>query len=220
MNIGNLDLDLPLPVYVAYQARTAAEHVALLTKLAGGIASFDADGNLNAVAPIPDQPDVALLYGREIKECSVRKRPDPAAQRFAIGAGAAGAIDDPTALVVSKDELPGNAASPGASAVWQAVSMLRTPDAASKASTALQFEDTARTHELVARAFLLPALRPGMVVDIQQLPSALADGPWLVTSVRHRLSPTRGGETRFTGTKAGSASSLAGSLLSAAAGLL
>lgn len=220
VTVGNVTLALPLPEYVAHQSRTAAEHIALLTRLAGGIASFDGDGSLNAVAPMPEQADIALLYGREITECHVRVRHDPAFQRFAIGSGPAGAINDPTALVLSTDPLPGDAALPGTGSVWQATSMLRTPDAVSTASSALQYEDAARTHEIDATAFLLPSLRPGMVVDIQQLPGSLADGPWLVTSVRHRLSPSRGGSTRFTGRKAGSPSSLAGSLLSAAAGLL
>jgi hypothetical protein len=217
VDVGRLDLDLPLPAYVAHQRRTAAEHVAYLAALTGAPAALDGDGKLNATAPPGSQPELALLYGREIRQCCLRKQPDPTAQRVQVGSGPASAEEAPDALRPTRDPLPDGAPAPGADAIWQPVPALRTPGAAQQASQARSAEEAAEAHRIRAHCFLLPALRPGMVIQIQKLPDEFDAVPWMLTRVSHRLRPGFGGGTTFEGRQAG-VSGGAGSLLSAIAG--
>jgi hypothetical protein len=221
VDAGTIDLDLPLPAYVAHQRRTSAEHIADLARLAGAIATVDGDGTLQ-VFSAPSEPDIALLHGREIMEIVVDELPAPRARRVAIGAGPAGSADAPNALRQTIDILPGGAPESGPDAVWLPRPLLRTPAAALTASQAADVDATSSASRVHARCFLLPALRPGMVVQIQQLPDAMSGGPWLLTCVQHSLQPRFGGVTAFEGVaaNAGSLLDLLGSALSAIGSLL
>lgn len=216
-DVGEIDIDLPLAVYVAHQGRTAAEHIASLASLAGCLALVDADGAVS-VRPVPERPQIALLYGREILSYQEISGAAPVAQQLTIGNGPAGSVDAPNALHPSFDRLPGSAASPGPSARWRSVPALRTASAASKGSEAATTSAAAASAGVRCRCFLLPALRPGAVVEIQSLPDGLSGGPWLVTRVRHRLHPSLGASTVFEGVTA-DAGGLLGGLLSALGGL-
>ena len=222
LRIGTLDLDLPLAAYVAHQDRTAAEHIAYLAQLAGTVANFDGEGTLDVIAP-KGRPEVALLYGREIIDYEVRERPGAQIRRVAIGSGPAGTTEAPDALRHSNSALPGDAPTPGRDAVWRPAPILRTPKAAVTASRAAEADASASASRIRATGFLLPALRPGMVVEVQELPDELSEGPWLLTRVIHQLKPGLGGRTTFEGRSAGSGGgpgSLLEAGLSAAGGLL
>jgi hypothetical protein len=219
-----LDLDLSLAAYVAHQALTAAEHIALLAHLAGALATVDGSGELQ-VRPVPSgAPDHALLYGREIVSYEVTGavRPGPQGQRVVVGNGPAGSAGAPDALRHSPTVLPGDAPEPGGGALWMPMPVLRTPAAARAASQAAERRAAAAGSRLQARCFLLPHLRPGTVVEVQGLPDGLSGGPWLVTHVRHQLDPRTGGATVLHGVSAGAAGpgGLLGAALSAAGGLL
>jgi hypothetical protein len=216
VDAGEVDLDLPLPSYVVDQGRTAAEHVAYLARLGGAFATVDASGAVRVV-PAPDQPDTALRYGRELLDYRVSGYAPPA-QVIAVGAGPAGSVEAPDALRVSTDPLPGDAPDPGPQVVWRASPVLRTPGAASAASDAAAAFDAARGHRFAARCLLLPSLRPGAVVQVQDVPGAGADGAWLVTRVHHRVGGSAG-LTELSAVDAG-AGAAAGGLLGAVAGLL
>lgn len=202
IDIDKIDLDVPLAAYVADQRRTAAEHVAYLASLAAAIALFQPDGKL-AVGSPTGTAEVALRYGREVSDIRVRRRPAPAALRFAIGSGPAGSANALDALRHSISRLPGDAATPGARAVWEANHVLRVPSVAVNASSAANAIVRARTTTISSRCFLFPKLRPGMVIEIHELPNGLNAGPWMVTRLEHRLSPFRGGATIFEGVSAG-----------------
>jgi len=217
--VGSIDLDLPLAAYVSGQRRTAAEHIAHLADLAGASASFDPDGKLLVAAPSGGSPDLALLYGREILDVHVRERAAPKVKRFRIGGGPAGSTSAPDALRYSLSALPGGADKPGPSAVWDPAPILRVPDAATGASTAADALAASLSQVLTCRCFLLPKLRPGIVIEIQELPNGLSKGPWLLTRVEHRLSAALGGTTTFEARSA-SAEDLLGALLGAIGGLL
>ncbi len=221
VDIGSLDLDLPLAAYVAHQRRTAAEHVADLARLAGATAAFDAEGRLR-VAPRPGRPDIALRYGREFLDYEVRQRPGLQARLVAAGAGPAGSAEAPNALRPSLKPLPGGVPPPGPDAVWTAAPVLRTPKAALVASQAAEDEAAAAATSVRATCFLLPKLRPGTALEVQELPDGLPAGPWLLTRVVHRLTPAGGGTTHFEGISAGAggATGLLASALAAAGGLL
>jgi prophage tail gpP-like protein len=222
VDVGAIDVDLPLAAYVGHQARTAAEHVAELARLGGAMAHFDADGRLDVGRPPEGPADLALLYGREIVEARQRVRRAPAARRVAIGNGPAGSTSAPDALRQSLGRLPGDASAPGAGAVWRAQAVLRTPEAALTASQAAETVEAARTSIITCRCVLLPGLRPGMAVEIQELPNGLSAGPWLITRVQHRLHPLEGGTTVFEARNAGRdlLGDLLGALGSSPGGLL
>lgn len=220
---GSIDVDIDLPAYVAHPWRTAAEHIAELARLGGAIAFIDADNRLQAPARPSGQPVSALLYGREILSYSCREIEAPNPQRYAIGFGPAGSGSAPDALRPSLDFLPSSAAAGGVGVIRYPMPVLRTPTAASDASTALQTANAARGRRLRAHCFLLPALRPGDVIEVQSLPDGLSGGPWLLTRVSHELRAGSGGRTTIEAEDADAASLLSdllGAALSGLGGLL
>jgi hypothetical protein len=222
VTIANTSVDLPMAAYVADQRRTATEHIAMLAALGGAMARVNGDGELEVSRSTAGLPDLAIKYGREVIACDVRVSAAPVAHRIRTGSGPAGSAMAPNALRPSKDPLPNGASDPGADAVWTPAAVLRTPSAAATASAAADLAATAAVTRLRASAFLVPKLRPGLIVDIQDLPDALAGGPWLLTRVTHVLNPRDGGRTYFEGEEASSLdlSALAGAALSAIGGLL
>jgi hypothetical protein len=216
---GVVAVDLDLPSYVAHPGRTAAEHVAGLARLGGAIALTDADGRVQVPARPSGQPTSALLYGRELLEYASAASPVPNPQRFAIGFGPSGSASAPEATRQTLGFLPSSAPAGGPGVVRQPTPVLRTPTAASGASTALQAAAAARGRRLWARCFLLPALRPGDVIEVQSLPDGLVGGPWLLTRVVHRLEPGARGSTVLEAEDAGASSRLSGLLGGALAAL-
>ncbi len=212
---ATVDIELPLAAFVAHQGRTGAEHIANLATFGGAIATVDANGALNVIPRPGPQPELALLYGREIVDYQVSSQAAPQVRRIAIGSGPAGSPDAPDALRPSASALPGDAPKPGGDAIWFPSPLLRTPKAASTASSAADAQAAAAATRVRARCFLLPKLRPGVVIEVQSLPDGLKGGPWMITQVTHRLKPGLGGMTTFEGELAG-ASGGAMSLLDAA----
>lgn len=222
VSVDSIDIDLPLAAYVAHQGRTAAEHVATLAALAGGLARVNGDGELQVMSWPEGQPDLALRYGREIMEYSVTEHPGAPAQLMMIGSGTAGSPEAPAALRPSLDPLPDDAPDPGPDAVWTPAAVLRTPQTAKTASSAAGLRAGAQAQRVRARCFLLPALRPGVVIEVQDLPNDLSRGPWILTRVVHHLKPGRGGVTVFEGIsgEGGGLASLLGAALAAVGSLL
>ena len=218
-SLGSVDLDIDLPAYVADPRRTAAEHVARLARLGGCIATGGSDGKLNVLAR-PTQPASALMYRREIIEYRTTNSKVVNLQRFAMGFGPAGSGSAPNALQHSNEALPSDAADGGVGVLRQAEPMLRTPGATSAASTALKTATAGMSERLFARCFLLPALRPSEVIEVQSLPDGMSSGAWLLTRVTHELSPAVGGHTVLEGEIAAPPFDLLGSLLSGIGGLL
>jgi hypothetical protein len=202
---GAVDVGLRLAAYVAHQERTAGEHAAYLAGLAGCTLVTDADGAVVSVERSNAEPEVALRYGRELTAYEVSECPPPVARRIAIGAGPAGSAEAQNALRPSAKGLPDGAA-------------LRTPGAASDASAALDAAAAAGATRLRARGFLLPALRPGAVIEIQDVPEPASGGPWLLLRVRHELPGSGPGETVLEGVSAGDGG--LGGLLALVGGLL
>jgi hypothetical protein len=197
VDTADIDLDLPMAAYVADQSSTAGEHIADLSRLAGAKASMNSDGALVVGGPPSGPPDLALLYGREIIEYRMRENAPPRATRVAIGNGPAGSADAPDALQPSKTVVPSDAPEPGMDTVWRPRPILRTASAANAASGAYADAAAATTKTLHCRCFLLPRLRPGMVIEVQSLPDRLAGGPWQVTRVSHRVVADAPGSTTF-----------------------
>ncbi len=202
--------------YVATQGRTGAEHVARLALYGGGIAMVEADGSLAAVA-YPEPPaSRALRYGREILAYQVTDTA-PGASTVPIGAGV-GPAGDPRALIPSTEAISGGAPEPSATVRWRPEGALRSQGAQRAAAEAADSAHGASGQKLTATCWLLPALRPGKLVEVQDLPDGISGGPWLVTHVRHRVGPM-GATTRFDAVSGEGGGLLAG-LLGALGGLL
>jgi hypothetical protein len=219
VSTNDVDIDLDLAVYVAHPCRTAAEHIALLAELGGSIAYAEGDGSLNVKQRPSGPASAALKYGREVVTYETRSAGALSPKRFAMGFGPAGSGGADGALRPSVSAIPGSAEDGGVG-VWRMTApLMRVPSAATTASGALQSGAAAQTERVTANCFLLPSLRPGTVIEVQELPDGLSTGPWLLTCVQHTFD--RGsGTTRFWGETASASSSLLGDLLGAAAGAI
>lgn len=215
------DVGLPMAAFVADQRRSTAQHIAMLATLGGALARVNGEGELEVNRPIAAMPDVALKYGREIVTCDISAGAAPAAKRIRTGSGPAGSAMAPNALRPTKDPLPSGAADPGNAAIWTPSAILRTPAAAGTAGASADVAAASGATRIRATAFLIPALRPGLVVDVQDLPGAMSGGPWMLTRVTHTLDARQGGRTVFEGEQASSLdlAALAGAALSAIGGL-
>jgi len=216
VSLGDVDVDLDLAAYVAAPSRSAAEHVAHLATLAGGIAYADGDGALTVKTRPSGPPDLALKYGREVARYEILDDAPLNPKRFAMGFGPAGAGGAPDALRPSVGALPDAASDGGVGVLRLAAPELRVPSAAATASASLQTRAAARARRLEARCFLQARLRPGMVIEVQALPAGLASGPWMLTRVEHALEGGAG-RTALWAEKADAGPSAPGGLLGAAA---
>ncbi len=213
-----LDASVRFAAYVAHPRRTGAEHVAQLAALGGAIGFVEGDGTL-VVQAAATRAELALRYGRELLACEALEA-IVAMPRVVVGNGPAGSADAPDALLHTVTVLPEDAPAASAGVVREGQPLLRTPGvakAAGEARAAWVANDALR---LAATAFLLPALRPGMVLEIQDLPDGIAGGPWLVERVTHHLAPDGSAGTTFEGRSAAPATDLFGALLGAVGGLL
>lgn len=221
VDVSGADVDLPLAFYVADQSRTAADHVAVLADLGGATATFDGSGGITVRSWPDGQADAALKWGREFVGYDVRTWAAPDATPVRVGFGPAGSASEPTALRQTTDPLDGGADDPGATAVWLATPALRVPAAVTTAGTGAASRQASGGTRVRATCFLLPTLRPGAVVEVQDVPDGVDGGPWLVTSVTHRVRAGTAGTTVFEGDKAGAGSGGGpGGLLAAAAGAI
>lgn len=218
----NAGVGLSMAAYVADQRRSAAQHIAMLAALGGAMARVNGDGELEVNRPAGLMPDLAMKYGREIVTCEISTGAEPSAKRIRTGSGPAGSAMAPNALRPTKGPLPSGASDPGGGAIWTPSAILRTPTAAATAGAAADLAAASAATRIRATAFLVPALRPGVVVDIQDLPGTMSGGPWMLTRVTHTLDAREGGRTEFEGEQASSLdlAALAGAALSAIGGLL
>jgi hypothetical protein len=216
LDTATIDIDLDLGAFVAHPGRTAAEHIADLALLAGGIAYVGGDGALNVRRRPAGPADAALKYGRDVTAFDEASADTVNPQRFAIGFGGAGSGSAPDVLRPSVDAIPASAPTGGLGVRRVSSPVLRVPSAATTASSALQTAAAAQAKRVTAEGFLLAALRPASVIEVQALPDGLSSGPWLVTRVEHSLEGGAG-STRFWAETADAAPS---SLLAGLAGAL
>lgn len=189
---GAVDADLDLARYIADQGRTAWEHVSRLADWAGALATTTADGDVE-VRPVPSPPaTVALRYGREIAELGVTVAA-PSAAVVWTGNGPAGDASDARAPLQTMGTLPESAPGPDARTIRVAAAALRTPSGAESAA-----KSYARRHgapRLWAACWLVPHVRPGIMVEIADTPTPQSTGPWLITRVTHVVGPGPRGRT-------------------------
>ena len=131
------------------------------------------------------------------------------------GAGPAGA---PNALIPATEAISGDAPDPSATVRWRPEAALRSQGAQRAAAAAADSAHGASGQKLTATCWLLPAIRPGDLIEVQDLPDSIAGGPWLITNVQHHVGP-RGATTRLHAVS-GEGGGLLSGLLGALGGLL
>lgn len=210
-----------LAYYAADPSRNAYEHIARVCDWSGAIARITADDELETLVLDASSASVALKYGRELLSFEHASRAERLESFVAAGESGAGSTSVPEALKPVTDFFGGSRPDgPSAKARWTSQPALRTAKAAASAGASRQRSYGASRAAGHFAAFLQPDLRPGTVVEIQELPDGFpSDLIWL-RRVRHVIAP-EGAVTRADFMRGGDAfdpMALLGSLAGAIAG--
>lgn len=185
---AHLDEGVSLAYYAADPSRSALGHIARVAAWGGALVNVTADGAVESRVVDGTQPERALRYGRELVSLEQASRWDSLASIVVAGESGAGDHSDPKALRPVTDFFAGNRPDgPSAAHRWSFEPALRTTGAAATAGAARGRDHRARSGRGALRAFLVPGIRPGAVLDIQDVPDGLARGPFVVDRVTHRL---------------------------------
>jgi hypothetical protein len=203
--------------YVATARSTALDEVTRLLHLAGQVAGFDGGGLLVGSEGDPAE-ERALLFAREVVAVDVSGPGPEAAERVVTGEGA-GEPGSSNALWPVSDFWAG-ASPPGPDARLRIAHEIRTTADAAGAGTAWSARHAATQRPIRLRCWLLPAVAPNDLLQIQDAPDDLALGGIRVRQVIHRIDPPGGASTEVWGYDDAAAQGLPGSLLGAVGGLL
>lgn len=215
-NPGSLAEGVQLAYYAADPGRTAWEHVARVAGWDAGVARVGADGRVESLVVQAGSADLALRYGREVLALERVARRSPIETFVVAGETGVGATDDPDVLRPVVDFFAGNRPDgPGGGTAWTFEPALRTTDAARAAGDARAARHRAAHGRWRLDALLVPALRPGTVIDIADLPPGMPGSTFVVETVHHLLAPEIV-RTRAWLAEAGAASGAGGGLLAAA----
>lgn len=223
VDAGDVEEGVSLAYYAADPSRTALDHIARVAGWSGALARISPDNRIEAVVINATQAEIALKYGRELKSIQQRKSPS-AIQSFTV-AGESGVGDTASqdALRPTTDFFTGNRpAGPSKSTRWRSEPALRTAKSAASAAAAVQRLYNATRERGTFTSFLQPGLRPGTVLEIQELPDGLPNGPLCIARVSHHIGD-HGALTRAAFFKGGDAfdpAALLGALLGSLGSLL
>ena len=178
-----VDLDAPILALYAVNGRASAlQEVARLAALAGGSAAFDGAGLLHVTSAGGPDSEVALRYGRELLHIDVADGAAPADGLTVVGEGA-GAPGAPEARWLTTDFLQGSGSDPGPDARRRAIPELRDQGDTDAAALALQQARSAAAQPVRIKTWLMPALAPGMRIEVADLPDHVALTDCRVTQV-------------------------------------
>jgi hypothetical protein len=190
VDVGELDPGPTMAAYVADPARSALDHIARLTAWSGALAGVEGNGELATRVVDGAQADLALRYGREIVSLRQRRVAVPVRSQVVAGDPRASSPAPPEASRPTSDFFAGDRpAGPGPGSRWTFEPALRTPESASIASAARQRSATSTQLRTMLHAWLLPALRPGTVVRLDDFPDEVGGGLHWVERVTHRVGP-------------------------------
>jgi hypothetical protein len=223
VSTGSLETGSELAFYAADHTRTAWQHIHRIFSWSGALVSVSQDNEVESAVVNATQAEVALRYGREIVNLGRTRNAAPIETFVVAGESGIGSLSSPDAHRPVTDFFAGNRPdNPSPTVRWSWTPALRTTSSAATAGAARKRSYTAAADRGVFTAFLQPQLRPGLVLEMQDLPSGLTDGPVWIHSVRHTLSE-RGALTRVAYFKGGDSFdplALLGSLAGALGGLL
>ena len=219
---GRLENGSELSFYVAHPGLTAWDHIHRVSAWLGALVSVSASNQVESVLVQAKHADLAFRYGREILQLDRIATAAPIQSFTVAGESGAGSTSGPDAGRPSTDLYNGNSPE-GPSAIarreWQPV--LRTVSAAAAAGTARARAYAAFRDSGKFRAILQPALRPGVVIEIQGVPAGLPRGPMWIWRAQHVVTADSATTTAWfaSGGAAGSAKALLGSTALAVGGL-
>lgn len=194
VDTGALDSGPTLNAYLADPTRSALDHICRLADFSGAMTAVDGDGRLTTRVIDGVQPDLALRHDREILAISQRLISNPISAQVVAGESGATSASPPDAARPTSDFFAGDRPpGPDADSRWTFEPVLRTPDTAAVAGAARARQATANRRRTFLNAWLVPGLRPGAVVRLDELPDGLTAGPHWVDRVVHRIGP--GGAT-------------------------
>jgi hypothetical protein len=186
---GAIAEGVTLRFYVADPSRNAAEHALRLAGWSGAMLMATAEGKLTAAVVDASSADIALRYGREIVAFEIEESAKPPAVTVA-GESGAGDCASPDAIRLTNDFFGGSRPEgPGLGHLWDWEPALRTPKDAASAGAARRRSLFAAQRNGTLEAWLQPKLRPGVIVEIQDLPAGHSRGPYRIEAVRHRIGP-------------------------------
>ena len=192
VDVDQLEDGVSLAYYAADPSRTALDHVGRVCGWSGALARVTAQGKLESFVVNAMEAEFALKYARDLLEFERGETAAPIAGFVAAGESGAGSTSAPEALRPTTDFFAGSRPEgPSSERIWHFEPALRTAQAAQRASAALGLRYDAGRRAGRMETLLKPQLRPGSVVELQDLPDKLAVGSVCLTSVRHRLSPER-----------------------------
>ncbi len=221
VTVASASVGPQLSLFVVDGRQSALDAIVRLSRLYGADAWFDEDNHLHiaqrTLAPVPVH---VLGHGRDLTGArSTTWSPDECA-RAVVGEGT-GLPSGPDRHWSVDDFAAG--AVPGASASQRrrAEPLVRTVADAQMASLGWAGRQQDVEAPVRVRTWLSPAIAPGEVLELRDLPEPLGLGQIRVTQVRHRLHGSRGGESVIDGAAlSGGAAAGIGGLLSLAGGLL
>jgi hypothetical protein len=218
---GDVENGVDLAYYAADPGRSAFEHIARVCDWSGAIARVNTDDELETLVLDASSASAALKYGRELLSIDHASRAEGVKSFVVAGESGAGSTSQPKALKVVTDFFGGSRPhGPSADARWTSEPALRTAKSAASAGASRQRNYGASRVSGHFNAFLQPGLRPGSVVEIQELPNGFPSGLIWLRRVRHVIAPA-GAVTRADFCRGGDAfnpMALLGSLAGAIAG--
>lgn len=196
IDTGDVDDGVDLAFYAADPSRHAYQHIARVAEWSGAIARVSAGGAVDMTVLNATTADLALRYGRELLGIAQESRPAVIETFVVAGESGAGSTSVPEALRPTTDFFGGNRPdAPTRTARLASAPALRTAAAAASAGAARQRAYTASRFRGTFDAFLLPRLRPGTIVEIQDLPGGLSSDLIWLRRVTHIIRRD-GGVTR------------------------
>jgi prophage tail gpP-like protein len=189
VDAGDVDDGVSLAFYVADPCRTALEHVARVAAWGGALARVSADGRLDATVVNAVTAEVALRYGRDLLAVEQSRVAAPVESFVVAGESGAGDTSAAQAHRATTDFFGGSRPDgPSATSRWRFEPALRTSGAATTAGDALGRAYRGGRDAGAITAILQPALRPGTVLELQDLPGGLAGGACWADRVDHHVS--------------------------------
>ncbi len=189
VDAGDIDDGVSLAFYVADPGRTALEHVARVAAWGGALARVSADGRLDATVVNAVTAEAALRYGRDLLAVEQSRAAAPIESFVITGESGAGDTSATQVHRATTDFFGGSRPDgPSATSRWRFEPALRTAGAATTAGDALGRAYRGGRGVGAIIAILQPALRPGPVLELQDLPAGLKGGACWADRVDHHVS--------------------------------
>jgi hypothetical protein len=205
-----------LAIYAADGRATALAEVARLAAFSGASAHFDGAGRLSVPDPEQLGEPLALRYGREILAAESGEGDASGPTLHVVGEG--GNPSGRQARWVLADFDRGSTGAGDARRI--ALPEIRTKQDADKAAAALAAARAARAKSVRLTTFLIPALAPGLPLQLADMPDGVPLSRATVHQVVHAVRPDGAAVSDVWGTGFSSEDGLLGSLIGAVGGLL